>query len=56
MNFVMEQLQQLGMVAIIMVCAVGGTIGILKLIRHIAPGKEFPKDLVAKKLEESSKQ
>ncbi len=33
MNFMMEQLQQLGMVAVIMACGAGGTIGILKLIR-----------------------
>lgn len=52
MSFVWEQLQQLGMVAIIMICAVGGTVGILKLIKRIAPGRDFPKDPVAKKLEE----
>ena len=55
MSFVWEQLQQLGMVAIIMICAVGGTVGILKLIKCFAPGKDFPKDPVAKKLEESSR-
>ena len=55
MSFVWEQLQQLGMVAIIILCAVAGTVGILKLIKRFAPGKNFPKDPVAKKLDESSR-
>ena len=36
MSFVWNQLQQLGMVGIIMICATGGTVGILKLINHVA--------------------
>ena len=55
MSFLWGQLQQLGMVAIIMICAVGGTVGLLKLIKRFAPGNDFPKDPVAKKLEESSR-
>lgn len=55
MSFIVEQLQQLGMVVIIIVCAVGGTVGVLKLIKRFTPGKDFPKDPVAKKLDEKSK-
>lgn len=55
MSFIWEQLQQFGIVAIIMICAIGGTVGILKLIKRFASGKSFPKDPVAKKLEENNK-
>lgn len=44
MDFILGQLQQLGMVALVMVCALGGTVGILKLIRRFTPGEGFPKD------------
>lgn len=54
MSFIWDQFQQLGMVVIIMICAVGGTVGILKLIKRFSPGKDFPKDPIAKKLEESN--
>lgn len=53
MDFILRQLQQLGMVALIMVCALGGTVGILALIKHFTPGNGFPKDPVSKKLEEN---
>ncbi|GEM_PF-6223452 len=33
MALLAEQIRQLGMVAVIMACALGGTVGILKLIR-----------------------
>ena len=33
-------------------CAVGGTVGILKLIKRFTPGKDFPQDPISKKLEE----
>lgn len=56
MSFVLGQLGQIGMVAIIMACATGGTVGFLKLIKHFTSGKDFPKDPVAKKLEEDGKQ
>lgn len=53
MSFMIAQLQQLGMVAVVMICALGGTVGLLKLIKHFTPGKDFPKDPLAKKLEEN---
>lgn len=52
MSFVIEQLKQLGMVAVIIGCAVGGTVGMLKLIRHFTPENDFPKDPVARELSE----
>lgn len=52
MNFILEQLRQLGMVALIMVCATGGTVGILNLIRRFTPGDGFPKDPISKKTEQ----
>jgi len=55
MKFIIEQVQQIGMVAVIMICAVGGTIGILKLIQHFSPGKELPKDPISKKLDKEQK-
>lgn len=55
MRFMIGQLQQFGMVVIIMACASGGTIGILKLIKRFLPGKDFPKDPIAKKIEETQK-
>lgn len=55
MSLVWEQLQQLGIVAIIMICAVGGTVAILKLIKRFVPGTDFPEDPVAKKMENSSR-
>jgi len=55
MKFIIEQVQQIGMVVVIMVCAVGGTVGILKLIQRFLPGKEFPKDPISKKLEKEQK-
>lgn len=53
MGFILEQAKNIGMTAIIIVCALGGTVGILKLIKRFSPGKDFPKDPVAKKLEEA---
>lgn len=53
MNFVLGQLGQLGMVAIVMVCATGGTVALLKLIKHFSPGKEIPKDPITQKLGEA---
>lgn len=52
MNLLLGQLGQLAMVVTIMGCAVGGTIGLLKLIKHFSPGGRFPKDPISKKLEE----
>lgn len=51
MTFILEQLQRLGMVALIMVCAIVGTVGILKLIKQFTPGDGFPKDPISKALE-----
>lgn len=56
MSFILGQLRQIGMVAIIMVCATGGTVGFLKLIKHFTSGKDFPKGPLAPKLEEDGKQ
>lgn len=39
-------------VPVIMVCALGGTVGILKVIKKITPGNDFPKDPLSRKLEE----
>lgn len=55
MDFILGQFRQLGMVALIMLCATGGTVGILKLIKRFAPGTGFPKDLNMKKMEENQK-
>lgn len=37
MLFLFNQLRQLGMVAIVMACALLGTVGIIKLIKKIFP-------------------
>lgn len=55
MAFIAEQLRQLGMVAIIMACAAGGTVGMLKLIRRFTKGKGFPEDPTAKEPDEKGK-
>lgn len=55
MSFLLQQIRQLGMVAIVMVCAAGGTIGILKIIRKIIPGDVFPQNPVSKKQNEKDK-
>lgn len=55
MGMLLGMLQQLGTVAVIMVCAIGGTIGILKVIKKFTPGNGFPKDLISKKLEKERK-
>lgn len=51
MGFLLEQLKMLGMVALIIACATGGTVGIIKLIKHFMPGKELPKDPIANRFE-----
>lgn len=51
MTFILEQFRMFGMVALIMVCAIVGTVGILKLIKRFTPGDGFPKDPISKKLE-----
>lgn len=43
------------LVPVIIVCAIGGTVGILKLIRKVTPGDDFPKDPVTRKLEAEGK-
>lgn len=48
-------LKMLIMVPVIMVCATGGTVGLLKIIKKITPGNGFPKDPITKKLEEERK-
>ena len=51
LEFIFGQVQQPGRVALVMACALGGTVGILKLIKRFTPGEGFPKDPLAKKLE-----
>lgn len=36
------------LVPVIMMCATGGTIGLIKLIKKFTPNGEFPKDLFMK--------
>lgn len=40
------------LVPVIMACAFGGTVGLLKIIKKITPGDGFPQDLISKKLKE----
>lgn len=40
------------MVALVMACALGGTVGIVKLIQKFVPGVGFPRDPLSKKPEE----
>lgn len=56
MDFILRQLQQLGMVAVVMLCATVGTVRLLKLIKRFTPGEGFPRDPISKKLEESRKE
>lgn len=42
MSFLLHQLAQLGMVAVTMVCALFGTVGIIKLIKKFFPIGDFP--------------
>lgn len=43
---------QLILVPVIMVCALGGTVGILKVIQKLTPGEGFPKDPITRRLAE----
>lgn len=52
MGFVLKQLQQLGMVVLVMISAAGGTVGILKLIKRFASGAGFPEDSISQKRKE----
>ena len=40
------------LVPVIMACALGGTVGLLKIIKKITPGDGFPQDPISKKLKE----
>lgn len=40
------------LVPVIMACAAGGTIGLMKLIKKFSPDGELPKDPIMKKFEE----
>lgn len=48
MQFILGQLRQLGMVALIMACALTGTVGILKLIKKLVPDVGSRMDLCSK--------
>ncbi len=52
MDFLFQQIRQLGMVATVMACAAGGTIAIVKIIRKIAPQNIFPQDPISRKQNE----
>lgn len=54
MAFVLGPLRQLGTVAVVMLCATGGTVGLIKLIQRFTPGG-LPKDPLSERLEESKK-
>lgn len=40
MTFIIHQLQQFGFVILIMACALGGTVGLIKGIHHFFPGAD----------------
>lgn len=42
MAFILEQLRMFGMAALVMACAAAGTVGLIKTIEKIAPGKRRP--------------
>lgn len=42
MRFLMEQVRNLISAGVIMACAAGGTIGMIKVIRRFAPEEMFP--------------
>lgn len=44
------------LVPVIMTCATGGTIGLIKLIKKFAPNVELPDELVAKDLKDRAKE
>lgn len=52
MSFILKQMQQLGMVVLVMISATGGTVGILKLIKRFAPGTGFPQDSISQERKE----
>lgn len=48
-TFIVHQLQQLGMVVVVMGCALFGTIGIIKLIKTLFHIDNLPPDLFNRK-------
>lgn len=51
-----EILKTLGMVIIVMACATGGTIGLIKLIKKVQPGGKFKESFLERKLREQKEQ
>lgn len=47
-------LQTLVLVPVIMACALGGTVGLIKLIKKFSPNVELPKSSLAEKLQEEA--
>ena len=45
-------LKTIVLVPVIMACATGGTIGLIKLIKKFSPNGELPKDPIGRKLAE----
>lgn len=50
----LTMLKNIVLVPVIMACAAGGTIGVMKLIKKLFPGKEFPIDPITKKMREEA--
>ncbi|MCM1500516.1 MAG: hypothetical protein NC124_18800 [Clostridium sp.] len=48
-------LKMIILVPVIMVCALGGTVGLIKLIKKFSPNGELPKSSIAEKLEEEAR-
>lgn len=48
-------LKMIVLVPVIMVCATGGTVGLMKLIKKFSPNGELPKDPIVRKFEEEAK-
>ncbi len=48
-------LKMIILVPVIMVCATGGTVGLMKLIKKFSPNGELPKDPIVRKFEEEAK-
>ena len=52
----LELLKTLSMVIIVMVCATGGTIGLITLIKKFQPGGKFKESYVERKIREQQEQ
>ncbi len=48
-------LKMILLVPVIMVCATGGTVGLMKLVKKISPNGELPKDPIVRMFEGEDK-